>query len=86
MSTSRRNGFVLTQAAWMLATLVGLLALGLFTLRTYFVLSYIGLLATMQLYAPTTERPGWWLWARLFALVGGVVFAYVIYVRVTEVL
>lgn len=56
-----------------------------FTPQDYFVLSFIGLLSVMQLYAPTKSGDRWWLPLRALLGVCFAVFGYVVYLRVTTV-
>ena len=86
MTAYRRNMFVVTQASWMLLALAVLFALSVFTLESYFILSFIGLLAVMQLYAPSEEPPSWWLYLRATVAIGFLLFGYVIYLRVAAIL
>jgi hypothetical protein len=82
MTAELRNGFLLSMSAWMFVGLVGLFVLGHFSVETYFTVSFIGLVAMMQLYAPTTERPTWWqglMWVEAACFL---VFGYIVYLRI----
>ncbi|MFO7927754.1 hypothetical protein [Natronomonas sp.] len=82
MSAELRNRFVLSMAAWMVVGLVGLFALNRLSVDTYFTISFIGLVAMMQLYAPATERPKWWrglVWVEILCFL---TFGYILYVRI----
>lgn len=85
MATEHRDGFLVTLIAWLLASLGVLVGLGAFTPQNFFVVSFIGLLSTMQLYAPTESGDRWWLPLRALVVVGFAVFGYVVYVQVTAV-
>ena len=86
MASERHDGFLVTLIAWLLASLGALLALGELTPRNYFVVSFIGLLSAMQLYAPTESGVRWWLPLRALVVVCFVAFGYLVYVRVLTVL
>jgi len=83
MSTNHGELIALTQGAWMVVSLVALLLLGVFTMGAYFTVSFIGLLAVTQLYAPVHDRPDWWLLLQAVLIVCFVVFGYLVYARVT---
>jgi len=86
MKSDHLYRFLLTQGVWMLAALAVLVALGLFVLETYFVVSFIGLIVVMQLYAPTDEPPDWWRLLRLLVVVCFLIFGFIIYRRFVAVL
>ncbi len=83
--TDRLVMVVVSQVAWMLAAGLTLFYFQLYTLENYFILSFIGLLSVLHVYAPTGEPPAWWSLARLVTLVGYVIFIWIMYRRVTEV-
>lgn len=85
MLEHRHERFALAQVVWMAAALLALVALGRFVIETYFVLSFVGLLVAMQLYAPTGEPPAWWRPLRLFVLVCFLLLGYLVYRRFTMV-
>lgn len=72
---------VLTQAIWLVSTLVVLLALGQFELEAYFVLVFVGLLGTLVLYAPTGDTPGWWRPLVVLSVLCFLAFGYLVYLR-----
>ena len=74
----------LTQGAWMTVSFVTLMMISAFTVQRFFIVSFIGLLSVMQLYAPTDDHPDWWALLRVISLVGFVVFGYIVYARVIE--
>lgn len=79
--TVRFRRVAVTQGVWMVSALGVLLALGRFGLETFFVLAFLGLLATMVLYAPTGDPPAWWRPLVMVSVLCFVAFAYVIYLR-----
>jgi hypothetical protein len=81
MPNANRNRVVVTQAAWMVVALAALVALGRFLVETYFVVSFIGLLVAIQLFAPPEERPACWRPIRLLVVVCFLVFGYLVYLR-----
>ncbi|WP_144920646.1 hypothetical protein [Halorubrum salsamenti] len=86
MASEHRDGFLVTLIAWLLASLGVLVALDAFTPQNFFVVSFIGLLSVMQLYAPTESGERWWLPLRALVAVCFAVFGYVVYLRVTTVI
>lgn len=86
MVTGRRQRFVHGQAAWMLATIVVLAALGALSLEIFFVLSLIGLLVVIELTAPFNVTPRWRTRLRWVILVGLLGFVYVVVKRIIEIL
>jgi len=86
MASEHRDGFLVTLIAWLLASLGVLVALDAFTPQNFFVVSFIGLLSAMQLYAPPESGERWWLPLRALVAVCFAVFGYVVYTRVTTVL
>jgi hypothetical protein len=83
--THRLALLLLGQGVWMLATLGALFAFELFSLQTYFVVSFVGLLGVAQVYAPVGSKPGWWSFVRLVLVACHVVFAAILYRRVSEI-
>lgn len=75
----------MTLIAWLLASLGVLVALGAFGPQNFFVLSFIGLLSVMQLYAPTGRGERWGLPLQALVAVCFAVFGYVVYTRVMAV-
>lgn len=76
---------IVTLAVWLLLSLGVLLLVDHFTPERYFLLSFIGLLSVMQLYAPTETGDRWWLPVRALVGVCFVVFGYVVYTRVATI-
>ncbi|WP_435099610.1 hypothetical protein [Halorubrum sp. N11] len=85
MGSEHRAGFLVTLIAWLLASLGVLVAIRAFTPQNFFVVSFIGLLSAMQLYAPTKSGERWWLPIRALVAVCFAVFGYVVYLQVTAV-
>jgi len=85
MAAGHRDRFLVTLIAWMLASLGVLVALNAFTPQNFFILSFVGLLSVMQLYAPTESGDHWWLPLRALIAVCFVAFGYVVYGRVMAV-
>lgn len=86
MATRRRQRFVHGQAAWMLATIIVLSALGSLSLELFFVVSLIGLLVVIELTAPFDVTPRWRARLRWVILAGLVGFGYVVVRRILEIL
>ena len=77
---------VVTLGGWSVLSLVTLVYFSAFTVESYFILVFIGLLATTQLFAPVQSRPLWWVALRLLVAVGYIVFALVLFARLSEML
>ncbi len=86
MVTPRRQRFLHGQAAWMLASLVVLAALGSLSLDLYFVVSLIGFLVLVELTAPFNVTPEWRSRLKWLILAGLVVFAGIVVRRILEIL
>lgn len=76
---------VLVQAVWMFVALVMLLLSSEFTPENYFIISFIGLIAVSQVFAPADTRTRWWSILRIITFAGYAIFALIIYRRVSEV-
>jgi hypothetical protein len=85
MSTRRRQRFIHGQAAWMLAVLVLLAALGSLSLELFFVLSLIGLLVVIELTAPFNVTPAWRSRLKWLVVLGLVGFAYIVIRRILAI-
>lgn len=77
---------IITFVGWSIFTLIVLLSFSVFTLEGYFILVFIGLLATTQVFAPVQSRPQWWVALRLLVLAGYIVFALILFHRISEIL
>lgn len=86
MTSVHRDRFLVTLSIWLLVSLAVMLLLGTFTPQGYFIISFIGLLSVMHLYAPTENGDRWWLPFRALVVVCFVAFGYVVYVRVMTVI
>lgn len=71
------------QFTWMAVVLIVLLAIAMWTLERYFVLSLIGLLAARLLFAPTNSTPRWWRVLTWIAYAALGVLAYIVYDRLS---
>lgn len=76
---------LLAQSAWMVVSLVGLVSFQLFSVESYFLLSFIGLLSVMLVFAPVRVQPKWWSRLGWLALAGFFVFVYILYRRITMI-
>lgn len=86
MPTRRRQQFIHGQAAWMLAVIVVLAALGALSLELFFVLSLIGLLVVIELTAPFNLTPTWRSRLKWLILAGLIGFMFVVVRRILEIL
>lgn len=77
---------IVTLVAWLIVSLAVLAMLGLFTSERYFIISYVGLLSIMHIYAPVDPQSRWWTVLRWMSIVGFLVFMTIIYWQVSVVL
>jgi hypothetical protein len=84
-STGKPAVIIFAQGIWMLISLLTLLFFDLFTIQNHFIISFIGLLSILHVYVPRGPAPRWWLVARLITVVGYIIFAWIIYQRITDV-
>lgn len=83
--TTERQLLVLTQVLWMVF-LFGLMhLLDAFSFERYFVLSYLGFLVAVQLFAPAEPTPQWWTYVQLVVLLGFFGLAYFVVTRGVEI-
>ncbi|ELY96333.1 hypothetical protein [Natrialba taiwanensis] len=82
----RRLQFVRGQLAWMLALVIALSAVSLFSYELFFVGSLLGLLLIVELTAPVTVRPRWRRRLMWVVLIGFVAFILAVGYRFVEVL
>lgn len=78
--------FVRGQLAWMLAIVLGLSLLGVFSYEVFFVLSLIGFLIIVELTAPVNITPEWRRRLTWVVLIGLIVFAAVVVRRLLAIL
>lgn len=86
MVTRRRIQFVAATVAWMAAAMVGLAALGQYTLELFFVVSLVGFLVVTELTAPFAAAPPWRKRLKWFIALGLVAFAAVVVKRILDIL
>lgn len=76
---------VVVQVVWM-ALLLGLLAvLELFSFERYYMLSYLGLVVGIQLFAPTDSTQRWWRSVTWISRLGFVGLCYFVAVHVEDI-
>jgi len=73
---------VYSQSLWMAVTLALLFALGLWSLRLYFVVSFIGLLINRLLFAPARKTQRWWRVVSAITWLCFLGFSYLISLRI----
>lgn len=69
----------------MLLGLITLFISNELVLENYFIISFIGLISTMQIYAPSGTRPRWWVTLRVIVFLGYAIFTLIMYRRVSEI-
>ncbi len=57
-----------------------------FSVETYFVLAFVWLLISSEVFAPVDGESVWWVRLRWVKVGGWVVFAYLLFQRVTTVI
>ena len=82
----RTQRFVYGQLSWMLATILGLTALGMLSIELFVIGSLLGLLALVELNVPVNVTPTWRSRLRWVVLLGLLLFGYFMMRRVLEVL
>lgn len=78
----RNQQFVYGQVSWMLATLLGLVALGALSVELFFIGSLLGFLVLFELYSPRNVAPKWRSRLKWFIVLGLLLFVYVMARRV----
>ena len=86
MPTRRRRQFVHGQLAWMLATVIILVALGALSLELFFVVSLIGFLVVIELTAPFNVTPRWRRRLRWLVAAGLLIFGWIVTRRIMAIL
>lgn len=86
MATRRRLRFIHGQLAWMLATIVVLVALGSLTSELFFVVSLIGFLVIVELTAPIAVTPAWRRRLPWLIGIGLVIFGAIVTRRILSLL
>ena len=86
MDVSSQAQMFATLGLWIGTALGGLLLLGQYSPELFFILSFIGLLVTMQIFVPVEQRPIWWRYLNVIAFLGFAVFVYVLYLQIAAVL
>jgi hypothetical protein len=81
MQVDRRRSILSWQAVWMAVGFALLLVLDLFSVQSFYMLSFIGLLVVSQLFAPVNDTRPWWTWVRWSIWVGLLVLGVVIVQR-----
>lgn len=75
------RGIIGALVAWMVLALVILLAFGMWSLTTYYIMVFNGLLCIRIVFAPSTSNPEWWRRLNWVVYVG---FAVLLYILVTQ--
>ena len=86
MATARRERFVRSQVAWMLAAALVLALLDTLTYELFFVVSLIGFLVIVELTAPFAITPQWRRRLKWLIGLGLLVFGYIVVRRILEIL
>ena len=84
--TGELQRLVLTQAVWMLVLSGSFILFDTFTFETFYILSYLGFLGAVQLFAPSDPAPAWWGRVQLVILLGFLGLCYFVAMRAMEVM
>lgn len=77
---------VLTQATWMILLFGSLQLLGAFSIEQYYILSYVGFVVAVQLFAPAEPTPGWWRTVQTLVLLGFLALCYFVLDRAMDLI
>lgn len=66
--------------------LMTLMAITRFSIRTYFILVFISLLITSEIFAPVDAKTAWWRRVQIVKVVGWIIFGYIIFERISPFL
>jgi hypothetical protein len=86
MTITKRQKFIFGQAVWLCGSLLVLAALSALSLELYFILALIGFLVLVQLTAPLNLTPQWRKRLWRIMIVGLIVFAVIVVMRLLEFL
>jgi hypothetical protein len=81
----RFRQFLSTFVLFLLVTPVILWQADLFSIQTYFIVSFLWFLISSEIFAPQEPNARWWVRLRWIKLVGWIVFVYIIFDRVNAV-
>jgi hypothetical protein len=77
--------FLSTFVLFLLVAPVVLWQVDLFSIRTYFIASFLWFLISSEVFAPQEPDVRWWARLRWVKLVGWIVLAYIIFERVNAI-
>lgn len=83
--TAELYRLVLAQSLWMVVLFGSLQVLGALALEQYFVLSYVGFVVIVQLFAPAEPTTRWWRGVQVVVLLGFLGLCYFVLNRATDV-
>lgn len=86
MEMQRRRRVVYSQIAWMVGVILALALLGALTLEVFFVASFVGFLALLELTAPVNVAPAWRARLKWIVLLGLLGFGYLLVQMFLEIL
>lgn len=78
--------FILTFSLFVVGIPILLWGIGQFSVRTYFIVVFIWLLITSEIFAPANSDVTWWRRLQWLKALGWIVLAYIVYERVAAVL
>lgn len=77
--------FLLIFVIFLVVFAVVLWAIGLFTARTYFIVCFLWLLVSSEVFAPSRQESLWWNRLQWVKAGGWIVLAYIVFERVVAV-
>lgn len=77
--------FLLTLLTLVTVSPLLLLAVSTFDVRTYFVVSFLWLLISSEVFAPSDPESVWWRRLQWVKVAGWLVFAYIVFERIVAV-
>ncbi|WP_049972846.1 hypothetical protein [Haladaptatus cibarius] len=86
MSVTHRRQFVYGQCGLMLVAAALLSILGVLTVETFFIVSFVGFLMLLELTSPAYVRPQWQSRLRWILLLGLLMFCYLVVARAEDLL
>jgi hypothetical protein len=82
----RLSFFLIVSLTAAVVLFMSLMAIARFSLRTYFILLFISVLLTSEIFAPADPETHWWRYIRLIRAIGWLIFAYLIYERIAAII
>ncbi|WP_227356299.1 hypothetical protein [Haladaptatus salinisoli] len=85
MVTRRRQRFIHWQVLWMVSALVALVALGVFSLPLFFVVSFVGFVIVVELTTPVNVAPRWRARLRWITILGFLILMVIVVRKILKI-